>query len=200
MIKVTIIAEDYYVAEALNYVATQIECEDLLDNIYDNKTDKMTLKDTLLGGGAYSVEFSRVDKDSNDNTTKKQDMIEDCKLYAGMEYEINDLWNGDGYDTEKGIVSEIGIERFTNNRILHQFETYEEIDDEVLENILAAVKENPIVVKMANTYLEDDETDNGGISFIGETLLDFMLSIPMPLTSSNDEINKALKECGIMPI
>lgn len=200
MIKVTIIAEDYYVAEALNYVAAQIECEDLLDNIYDNKTDKMTLKDSLLGGGAYSVEFSRVDKEQNDNTTKKQDMIEECKLYAGMEYEINDLWNGDGYDTEKGIVTEIGIERFTNNRILHQFETYDEIDDEVLENILLAVKENPIVVKMAHTFLEDDETDNGGISFIGETLLDFMLSIPMPLTSSNDEINKALKECGIMPI
>ena len=90
--------------------------------------------------------------------------------------------------------------RFTNNKILHQFETYDEIDEEVLCNILEAVKKNPIVVKMAHTYLEDDESEYGGIAFMGETLLDFLLSIPMSLTSTKEEVNKALSECGIREI
>ena len=90
--------------------------------------------------------------------------------------------------------------RFTNNKILHQFETYDEIDEEVLCNILEAVKKNPIVVKMAHTYLEDDESEYGGIAFMGETLLDFLLSIPMSLTSTKEEINKSLSVCGIREI
>lgn len=149
---------------------------------------------------AMSDLVRRKESDTPTMNTHKNDMIDEIKLYAGLEYEINDLWNGDGYDTEKGIVTANGIERFTNNKILHQFETYDKIDDEVLENILLAVKENPLVVKMAHTYLEDDESEFGGIAFVGESLLDFMLNIPMPLTSTKEEINKALGECGIREI
>lgn len=196
MIKIEIQAEDYRVAEAMSDLVMKIENGDLLDSVYLNRADRVTIREDK-----YTATLSKV-KESNTPTMNdhKEDMIDDCKLYAGLEYEINDLWNGDGYDTEKGVVTAIGIERFTNNKILHQFETYDKIDEDVLENILLAVKENPIVVKMAQTYLEDDESEFGGIAFMGETLLDFLLSIPMPLTSTKDEINKALKECGIKPL
>ena len=197
MIKIEIKAEDYYVADAMSDLVRRIESEDLLDSVYEDRTDMITIHEEK-----YTATISKINEEKTPTTTSdnKQNMIEDCKLYAGLEYEINDLWNGDGYDTEKGIVTAIGIERFTNNKILHQFETYEEIDEEVLCNILEAVKKNPIVVKMAYTYLEDDESEYGGIAFMGETLLDFLLSIPMSLTSTKEEVNKALKECGIREI
>lgn len=197
MIKIEIEAEDYYVADAMSDLVRTIESEDLLDSVYEDITDRITIHEEK-----YTATISKINEEKTPTTTSdnKQNMIEDCKLYAGLEYEINDLWNGDGYDTEKGIVTAIGIERFTNNKILHQFETYDEIDEEVLCNILEAVKKNPIVVKMAHTYLEDDESEYGGIAFMGETLLDFLLSIPMSLTSTKEEVNKALKECGIREI
>ena len=197
MIKIEIKAEDYYVADAMSDLVRRIESEDLLDSVYEDRTDMITIHEEK-----YTATISKINEEKTPTTTSdnKQNMIEDCKLYAGLEYEINDLWNGDGYDTEKGIVTAIGIERFTNNKILHQFETYDEIDEEVLCNILEAVKKNPSVVKMAHTYLEDDESEYGGIAFMGETLLDFLLSIPMSLTSTKEEINKALSECGIREI
>lgn len=197
MIKIEIKAEDYYVADAMSDLVRRIESEDLLDSVYEDRTDMITIHEEK-----YTATISKINEEKTPTTTSdnKQNMIEDCKLYAGLEYEINDLWNGDGYDTEKGIVTENGIDRFTNNNIFHQFETYEEIDEEVLCNILEAVKKNPIVVKMGSTFLEDDESEYGGIAFMGETLLDFLLSIPMPLTSAKEEINKALSECGIREI
>lgn len=196
MIKVEIQAEDYYVAEAMSDLVSRIEDGDLLDAVYDNKAESVTIR-----GGNYTATLSKVKEiEKPKMSAHKSELIDEIKLYAGLEYEIKDLWNGDGYDTEIGLVTEIGIERFTNNKILHQFETYYEMDEEVLENILEAVKEHPLVTTKRNVLLEDDETDFGGISFIGETLLDFMLSIPMPLTSTKEEIDKALKECGIKPL
>ena len=196
MIKIEIQAEDYRVADAMTELVSKIETYDLLDALYDDEMKSLTIRNDN-----YTAIISKLkESDTPKMNTHKNDMIEECKQYAGMEYEINDLWNGYSYDTEIGLVTENGIERFANNKILHQFETYDEIDDEVLENILLAVKENPLVVEMAHTYLEDDETEEGGISFAGETLLDFMLELNMPLTSTKDEINTALIECGIMPV
>ena len=54
--------------------------------------------------------------------------------------------------------------------------------------------------KFRNIYLEDDATETGGISFIGETLDNFLDEIEMPYDTSLEEINKALSECGIKPI
>ena len=45
--------------------------------------------------------------------------------------------------------------------------------------------------------LKDDNTEFGGISYIGETLGDFIAEVGI---SNIDDINKALKECGIEPI
>ena len=45
--------------------------------------------------------------------------------------------------------------------------------------------------------LKDDNTEFVGISYIGETLGDFIAEVGI---SNIDDINKALKECGIEPI
>ena len=45
--------------------------------------------------------------------------------------------------------------------------------------------------------LKDDNTEFGGISYIGETLGDFISEVEV---SNIDDINKILKECGIEPI
>lgn len=54
--------------------------------------------------------------------------------------------------------------------------------------------------KFSNIYLEDDATETGGISFIGETLDNFLDEVEIPYDAPLEEINKALSECGIMPV
>lgn len=60
--------------------------------------------------------------------------------------------------------------------------------------------------KAKQIILKDDDTQTGGIAFIGETLYDFIMSQDEKhqeiLTNSDDIrfINNYLKECGIMPI
>src|SRR5699024_8475762 len=51
-----------------------------------------------------------------------------------------------------------------------------------------------------NTVLEDDNTANGGVSFKGETLRNFLDETGIDYNASMEEINNALVECGIKPI
>lgn len=53
-----------------------------------------------------------------------------------------------------------------------------------------------------NQILKDDlTTGNGGVSYEGETLKDFMEEVGLPLEETKLlDINKALKECGIKEI
>lgn len=51
-----------------------------------------------------------------------------------------------------------------------------------------------------NTVLEDDSTANGGVSFKGETLKNFLDETGISYSASMEEINNALIECGIKPI
>lgn len=53
-----------------------------------------------------------------------------------------------------------------------------------------------------NQILEDDlTTENGGTSYEGETLKDFMEEVGLPLGKTRlSDINKALKECGIKEV
>ena len=53
---------------------------------------------------------------------------------------------------------------------------------------------------ISNTLLEDDESDNGGISFIGETLIDFLKSVNCEKINEIDCINGLLIQNGIRPI
>ena len=51
-----------------------------------------------------------------------------------------------------------------------------------------------------NTVLKDDNTTNGGVSFKGETLRNFLDETGISYNASMKEINNALIECGIKPI
>ncbi|MDN0189138.1 hypothetical protein FOC52_14180 (plasmid) [Staphylococcus cohnii] len=51
-----------------------------------------------------------------------------------------------------------------------------------------------------NIVLKDDEKSNGGVAFVGETLLDFMNDLKPNERESIDDVNAALIECGIKPI
>lgn len=59
-------------------------------------------------------------------------------------------------------------------------------------------------MKTAEDYkdyiLVDDGTENGGVSFVGETLSDFMEDVEMPMDTPMDEVNETLCVCGICPI
>lgn len=47
--------------------------------------------------------------------------------------------------------------------------------------------------------LQDDETSTGGISFDGETVRDFVLTVNHGFENLED-LNKVLRECGIKEI
>lgn len=59
-------------------------------------------------------------------------------------------------------------------------------------------------MKLAKDFLKyeliDDNTNFGGISYIGETLQNFIEEVGMNETDNMEDVNKALKECGIQPI
>ena len=48
--------------------------------------------------------------------------------------------------------------------------------------------------------LEDDSTPYGGISFVGETLENFLAEVDLPIDTDMIEVNEALVECGIKPV
>ena len=48
--------------------------------------------------------------------------------------------------------------------------------------------------------LEDDETEFGGVAFVGETLKDFIEEVGLSMDNDIKSINVALKQCGIKPI
>lgn len=51
-----------------------------------------------------------------------------------------------------------------------------------------------------DVVLEDDETPYGGTEFLGETVKDFLNYTELTGMDSIDELNTALKECGIKPL
>ena len=56
------------------------------------------------------------------------------------------------------------------------------------------------VLELLDVELEDDESLYGGVSFMGETLRDFMHSCNIPYNISLEDLNKELKDCGIKPL
>lgn len=57
-------------------------------------------------------------------------------------------------------------------------------------------------IDFLDVILKDDQTETGGVAFVGETLKDFIDSVMLKLnyTSSLEKVNAALLECGIKPI
>lgn len=67
--------------------------------------------------------------------------------------------------------------------------------DYVLERLGDCV--NMEVLELLDVELEDDESPYGGISFMGETLRDFMLGLNIPFNISLEDLNRELQDCGI---
>lgn len=81
---------------------------------------------------------------------------------------------------------------------LYYKNSYEEETEEVYEwKDLAEISTKE---KYSKIILEDDETDTGGTEIEGERLYDFMNSVSLEWDASEEEINKALAECGIKPV
>ena len=61
-----------------------------------------------------------------------------------------------------------------------------------------------VLNKITDIELQDNpNSEAGGIAFAGETVLDFLLSIDecdVECMRGIDDLNRALDECGIMPI
>lgn len=70
---------------------------------------------------------------------------------------------------------------------------------ELLEETLEFKKRCDNIEKYLTVELKDDKTKTGGISYSGETLMDFLSSIDEKPNNMN-EVNKLLKECGIEEI
>lgn len=51
-----------------------------------------------------------------------------------------------------------------------------------------------------NYVLQDDDTSLGGTSMYGETLAEFMESANLSYNTAIEDIDEALRECGIKPI
>ena len=59
-------------------------------------------------------------------------------------------------------------------------------------------------VKRAKDFLDyelqDGEGEFGGVSYVGETLGDFIAEVEISENTAMRYVNKALKDCGIEPI
>lgn len=65
----------------------------------------------------------------------------------------------------------------------------------------AYIKPTTDLSHILDKELKDDNTPYGGISFRGETLGDFIKEAGIdPTNTTLETVNKALKECGIMPL
>ena len=69
----------------------------------------------------------------------KEELVAKAKEFAedGIDYCIEETaWNGDGWDDEYGYFKEDGVVRFAGTH-MEIFETYEEIDDDILADCIA---------------------------------------------------------------
>lgn len=70
---------------------------------------------------------------------------------------------------------------------------------EISKEIVMEEKKN--YINKLNLKLIDDDAETGGVSFQGETLLDFLQGYERSIDSYTDkEVNEALIECGILPL
>ena len=57
-----------------------------------------------------------------------------------------------------------------------------------------------LIIEYLVYELEDDNTEYGGIDFIGETVRDFLEYAELSIFDTVEDLNIILKECGIKPI
>ena len=71
--------------------------------------------------------------------------------------------------------------------------------DDVITGLVQKVKEHDELLGVLYKPIEDDGTETGGVAFYGETVMDFIHTTGEEFYSLN-ELNAALKECGIKPV
>lgn len=81
------------------------------------------------------------------------------------------------------------------------WESLNKLDDQpVADDVLDEVEDKRTIGDVLDVELEDDDTAFGGKSFAGEKVRDFIGEVDLKETDTIDELNKALKDCGIKPI
>ena len=95
---------------------------------------------------------------------------------------------GLGKDAMRDKIVELGLE--------------DEFKKTFAESKKCEAKETLSLEDVMDVKLEDDETENGGVSFDGETVRDFIADVSGDETkiTTIDELNDALKQCGIKPV
>ena len=101
---------------------------------------------------------------------------------------------------EQGLIESPRTKQLAQNLAWVLFDTCESwIDNEKIEDITKAFLFDYAHFDLTQ-ILEDDDTPNGGISFENETLADFLDECDISYGATLEEVNKALKECGIKPV
>lgn len=106
-------------------------------------------------------------------------------------YAMADNWNRENNVTEDDIKS------FYNEDVLIH-------EDGHIVKKFADVFQDDTKIKRAKDFLDyelqDDETNFGGISYVGETLKDFIAEVGLNENTAMRYVNASLKQCGIKPI
>lgn len=142
----------------------------------------------------------------------KREIVDNGALYVGFNHDIFDVIFSNSFSnflldkvfeltdltTEELVTDYIKNTSYSNfKKVSHYFFNHSSLrrrkKDEHLKNIFLS------------TILEDDETQYGGVSCLGETLDNFLsetgLEIPSVITFEwIEDINTTLKECGIKPL
>ncbi len=120
----------------------------------------------------------------------------DVTIYADPKYDANQMC-----EIRFGLEEDLDVSAYLNPELNH--EQMEEIRCR-LENDLenTAEEEQGVTIKIIdyNQRLVDDYTMTGGTAHSDERLWEFMMETGLSPDSDINEINKALKECGIMPV
>ena len=120
----------------------------------------------------------------------------DVTIYADPKYDANQMC-----EIRFGLEEDLDVSAYLNPELNH--EQMEEIRCR-LENDLenTAEEEQGVTIKIIdyNQRLVDDYTMTGGTAHSDERLWGFMMETGLSPDSDINEINKALKECGIMPV
>lgn len=71
---------------------------------------------------------------------------------------------------------------------------------DILNGIYALIEQGSRAIDYLEYHLEDGVTSTGGISYMGETLLDFILENNISVSANMRVVNQALIDNGIKPI
>lgn len=120
----------------------------------------------------------------------------DVSVYADPKYNADQMC-----EIRFGLEDNLDVSAYLNPQLgQEQMEAIRCRLENDLEN--TAEEEQGVTTKIIdyNQRLVDDHTMMGGTDHMDERLWEFMESVNLSLDSDINEINKALKECGILPV